>query len=102
MSLDDSAAIIADHELRALMPMPCLAGYVSVQAFNPVNKAVFLPKLNRAVHCWRFRIFDLFCKIFQYFISAEGLGPTGDNSENLQPWLRKPVLMFRAVVQCVF
>ncbi len=71
MRLGDVAALVANHELRSLMPMPGTARYISVQTLDPVDKSVFLPELNGAIGGRRFGIFDRFAQLFQYLVSAK-------------------------------
>lgn len=86
MRLAYCPTIIANHELRTLVPMAGFAGHVGIQAFDTVNKSMFLPKFDRTVGRWRLWVFKGLSQLFQYVIGTKRLGAGGDYFQNGQSW----------------
>lgn len=72
MSLSDLPATIANQKLRALMLMPGMADDIGIEAFNPMNKAVFLKKFYGAVSGRRLRLIKRLAQLGKHVISAYG------------------------------
>src|SRR5690606_39280862 len=55
LSLHDALPIsfVADHELRAVMAVPGMAGGIQADTADPVDESFALPELQRPVNGWR-------------------------------------------------
>ncbi len=71
MRFSDLPTTIANQKLRALMLMPGMANDIGIQAFNPMNKAVFLQKFYGAVSGRRLRLIKRLSQLCKDVIGAD-------------------------------
>ncbi len=93
MRFNGPPAIVADHELCALVLMSGFAGNIGIEAFDSMNEPPLGPKLYGAIDRWWLRIFDFLAQAFENFIRSKRFFACSDDEENSKAWLCGAVLV---------